>query len=211
MAFRYLLVALTVVLGFGFSSCGNDEAAKKQAKADSIARAKHEQDSIARAMADSVAAAEAEEPSQLDEAPMEESPAEEVVASSDGLRFHVIKGSFTIPENADNFLAVQQSSHPQAKIFTAPNGFKLVSIADFGTMQEAVAMINSQGGGESRLWVYQEGGPYNTSAWLEEKSGMGGGDSFSGGSSSAGASADDDFGFDEGDEDAFGDDDEFEE
>ncbi len=202
MAYRYLLVALSVVLGLGFSGCGNDEAAKKQARADSIARAKHEQDSIARAMADSVAAAEAEAASQMEEASVE--VVEEVSSSSDGLSFHVIKGSFTIPENADNFLAVQQASHPQAKIFTAPNGFKLVSIADFATMQEAVAMINSQGVGESRLWVYQEGGPYNTSSWLEEKSGMGGGESYSESSSSSSASASSDDDFD--DFDGFGDD-----
>lgn len=80
------------------------------------------------------------------------------------LKFHVIKGSFVYQNNADRFLDLQQRSYPEAKQFVAPNGFKLVSIADFGSMDEAVAYINRNGG--SDLWVFEEGGPYNTSSWI---------------------------------------------
>lgn len=214
MANRYLMVAFTVVLGLFFSACGNDEAAQQQAKADAVARAKRAaaEDSMAKAL-DSVNAAEAAEAREAEEqmgGGMDNMPTEggamEAPASDGSLKFHVIKGSFTIPENASNFLAAQQSSHPQAKIFEAPNGFKLVSIADFATMQEAVSMINSQGDG--RLWVYQEGGVYNTSAWLEERSGLD--DGFGGDSYSSGGGSSNDFGENEEVDSFDSDDDEFE-
>lgn len=168
LGYRFLVLAAALLGGSILASCGNEEA-ERQARMDSIARAKRMQDSIAQLRADSAALAQEAEEAARRQEEMEAQPVQE------NMKFHVIKGSFTIQTNADNFLQVQLAQYPEAKIFIAPNGYKLVSIADFDNMQSAIQMVNQLMNGSEEgagYWVYEEGGPYNTEAWLEEKGAM---------------------------------------
>lgn len=168
---------------------GKKKAELEKQKQDSIANAQRIQDSldaIQKRVSDSLAKIQQEEAEKAQQAALEQ-------AKASALKFHVIVGSFRDPSNADNFLRVQQSSHPEAKIFDSPNGFKLVSIAHFATMEEAVSYINRNQGAietaddeeeeeeygeydeeeedEGGMWVYEEGGRYDTSAYLSELNG----------------------------------------
>ncbi len=172
LGYRFLVLGVALGFGIALSSCGNEEA-ERQARADSIARVKRVQDSIAQVRADSAARAEALAAEEAESS--SESGESAGTQPNENMKFHVIKGSFTIPSNADNFLQVQLAQYPQAKIFTAPNGYKLVSIADFDNMNEAIQMVNRLSNGaeeNAAYWVYEEGGPYNTASWLEEKGTM---------------------------------------
>lgn len=155
----FLLVTLT--LGSLIITGCNRKNAEEEAKrrADSIAAVQARADSIMR-IADSLQQLEAEREreQQLETA--------QTPQFNPSLKFHVIKGSFIYQDNADRFLELQRRSFPEAKQFMAPNGFKLVSIADFGSMSEAVAYINRNGSSEDGLWVFEEGGRYDTSSWL---------------------------------------------
>lgn len=155
----FLLLTCTV-LGLIFAGCNrkNEEEEAKR-RADSIAAVQARADSIMR-IADSLQQLEAER-ERAQQLETSQTP-----SFNSNLKFHVIKGSFVYQENADRFLERQRRSFPEAKQFIAPNGFKLISIADFGSMIEAVAYINRTGSEEDGLWVFEEGGPYNTSAWL---------------------------------------------
>lgn len=161
-----LLVVIAVMLGavvlLGSCKNGAKEAARLQAQQDSIAQAK-----AAQREADSLAALEAARAAEAAEA----AAAEAAVNQPDpSLKFHVIVGGFVIQSNADNYLAQMQSQYSAAKLFVAPNGFKLVSVGDFATYAEALQMM--RGLGRSDLWVYEEGGPYDTTSWLENRDDM---------------------------------------
>lgn len=160
-----LLVVIAVILGavvlLGSCKNGAKEAARLQAQQDSIAQAQ-----AAQREADSLAALAAAR-----EAEAAEAAAEAAVNQPDpSLKFHVIVGGFVIQSNADNYLAQMQSQYSAAKLFVAPNGFKLVSVGDFATYAEALQMM--RGLGRSDLWVYEEGGPYDTTSWLENRDDM---------------------------------------
>lgn len=159
--------ALIVFAAMLTAGCKNKrQEAEKKRIADSIARANTVRDSLARRASDSLHAAEEAEQNRKREA--------EVVAQRERakLKFHVILGSFRVPSNADGFHSRMLQSYPAAKIFNAPNGFKLVSVADFDSMQGAVAFINRARSGQDEpedMWVYEEGGVYDTSSWLSEE------------------------------------------
>jgi len=155
----FLLVAFAVssIVFVGCNRKNAEEEAKR--RADSIAAVQARADSIMR-IADSLQQLEAERERQ------QQIEATQTPQYNANLKFHVIKGSFVYQENADRFLEVQRRSFPEAKQFMAPNGFKLVSIADFGSMTEAVAYINRTAGSAEGLWVFEEGGRYDTSSWL---------------------------------------------
>lgn len=161
-----LLVVIAVMLGavvlLGSCKNGAKEAARLQAQQDSIAQAK-----AAQREADSLAALEAARAAEAAEAAAEEAAVNQPDPS---LKFHVIVGGFVIQSNADNYLAQMQSQYSAAKLFVAPNGFKLVSVGDFATYAEALQMM--RGLGRSDLWVYEEGGPYDTTSWLENRDDM---------------------------------------
>ena len=128
------------------------EAARLQAQRDSVARAE-----AAKRAADSLAQVEAAEAEAM-EAAKQPNPS---------LRFHVIVGGFVIQSNADNYLEQMRAQYSAARLFVAPNGFKLVSVGDFATYADALQMM--RGVGREDLWVYEEGGPYDTSSWLENR------------------------------------------
>lgn len=160
-------VSIPLVLSVACKDSARD-AMREQQRQDSLAKAieQQRQDSIAKAeaeaqqlLADSMARVEAEANKQPDPA----------------LKFHVIVGGFVIQSNADNYLSQMQGQYSAARLFVAPNGFKLVSIGDFATYAEALQMM--RGVGREDLWVYEEGGPYDTSSWLENR-----GDEYGGGS-----------------------------
>ncbi|MFC2325019.1 MAG: hypothetical protein ACFNLL_06090 [Bacteroides sp.] len=154
----FVIVALVLsIVGFGCNRKNAEEEAKR--RADSIAAVQARADSIMR-IADSLQQLEIER----ERAQQTQTVQEPQYNAS--LKFHVIKGSFIYQDNADRFLELQRRSFPEAKQFMAPNGFKLVSIADFGSMSEAVAYINRTGSSEDGLWVFEEGGRYDTSSWL---------------------------------------------
>lgn len=183
------LIGIALVL-IGGVACkgGSSEKAKRQA--DSVQRAKKLADSLAAARADSMALA-AEEAARL-QAQQAELEAQQQQAAN--LKFHVIVGGFVIQSNADGYLARMQAHYPAAKIFVAPNGYKLVSIGDFATFDEALGMIRGiarEQDSEERiaLWVYEEGGRYDTSDWLEHK-GEDGYDAYDEGGSTSGAQPD---------------------
>lgn len=168
---RTLLALLGIVLILvGGVACkgGSKEKAKQQA--DSVQQARRRADSLAVVQADSLAMA-AQEAERL-QAQQAELEAQQRAAN---LKFHVIIGGFVIQSNADGYLARMQASYPEAKIFTAPNGFKLVSIGDFASFNEALGMIRGIWAGEqdseerTALWVYEEGGKYDTSDWIENR------------------------------------------
>lgn len=155
-----LALSLTLLL----AGCKGGKESDELSAADSIALAKARQDSLAKAMADSLQLAQEAEQAALREAEMEAQRRREA------LRFHVILGSFRTREFADSFLALQKHSYPDAKMFTAPNGFLLVSIGDFDSMHNAVAFINRLHSNQDEpedMWVFEEGGVYDTSAYLE--------------------------------------------
>lgn len=140
---------------------GAEEAERARLRMDSIARAEAEQraaDSIARLEAEAAADAARAAAAEAEAASRQPDPS---------LKFHVIVGGFVIQSNADNYLAQMKSQYSAARLFVAPNGFKLVSIGDFATYAEAVQMM--RGVGREDLWVYEEGGPYDTSSWLENR------------------------------------------
>lgn len=145
-----------LALGVVVSSCNRknvEEEARR--RADSLAVVQARADSLMR-ITDSIKQAENErERARLAE-----------IQEQQRKKFHVIKGSFVYQDNADRFLDLQKRSYPEAKQFVAPNGFKLISIADFESMDAAVAYINRNGGSEEGLWVFEEGGRYDTSAYL---------------------------------------------
>lgn len=156
-------------------SCKNGakEAAREQQRQDSIAKAEalqREADSLERVRIEQEAAAAA--------LAAEAEAAAESTRPDPSLKFHVIVGGFVIQSNADNYLAQMQSQYSAARLFVAPNGFKLVSIGDFATYAEALQMM--RGVGREDLWVYEEGGPYDTSSWLENR-----GDEYGGGGDDA--------------------------
>lgn len=143
-----------MAVSFGCKNQNAEEEARR--RADSIAMEQARADSILR-ITDSLKQVEMER----ERARMAE------VEAQQRLKFHVIKGSFVYQDNADRFLEVQRGSFPAAKQFVAPNGFKLVSIADFASMEEAVSYVNrNRGGEEDELWVFEEGGRYDTSGYL---------------------------------------------
>lgn len=144
-----------------------EEAARLQAQQDSIMRAE-----AAQREADSIKALEAEAAARAAEAAAA-AAAEAEAARNQSLKFHVIVGGFVIQSNADNYLAQMKSQYSAARLFVAPNGYKLVSIGDFATYEEAVRMM--RGVGREDLWVFEEGGRYDTSSWLENKDDFEGG------------------------------------
>ncbi len=146
-------VAVLTITMFGCKNQNAEEEARR--RADSIAMEQARADSILR-ITDSLKQVEA----------MRERARMAEIEAQQRLKFHVIKGSFVYQDNADRFLEVQRASFPQAKQFVAPNGFKLISIADFASMDEAVAYINRSRSEEDNLWVFEEGGVYNTSDYL---------------------------------------------
>lgn len=157
-----IFTALPVMLLLSCKSGMNGEHALSAA--DSIALAKARQDSIARILSDSLQQAQEAEQAAARQAELE------AQRQREAMRFHVIAGSFRTREFADSFLAEQSGTYPAAKMFTSPNGFMLVSIGDFPSMQSAVAFINrlhSQQEEPIDLWVFEEGGVYNTQAYLE--------------------------------------------
>lgn len=135
------------------------EAARLQAQRDSVARAE-----AAKRAADSLAQVEAAEAAR---AAAEAEALEAAKQPNPSLRFHVIVGGFVIQSNADNYLAQMRAQYSAARLFVAPNGFKLVSVGDFATYADALQMM--RGVGREDLWVYEEGGPYDTSSWLENR------------------------------------------
>ena len=130
------------------------EAARLQAQRDSVARA----EAAKRAQVEAAEAARAAAEAEAMEAAKQPNPS---------LRFHVIVGGFVIQSNADNYLAQMRAQYSAARLFVAPNGFKLVSVGDFATYADALQMM--RGVGREDLWVYEEGGPYDTSSWLENR------------------------------------------
>ena len=157
----FVIVALALsIVGLSCNRKNAEEEAKR--RADSIAAVQARADSIMR-IADSLQQLEIER----ERAQQTEAIREQQYNAS--LKFHVIKGSFIYQDNADRFLELQRRSFPEAKQFMAPNGFKLISIADFGSMSEAVAYINRTGSSEDGLWVFEEGGRYDTSSWLNSE------------------------------------------
>lgn len=166
--FSLLLTAALVIAATALSGCDSKKkkAEAEQRRLDSLARIEEKRvqdsiDAVAKKISDSLALIQQQQAEQA--------------AKQNALKFHVIVGSFRNPQNATNFHALQSQSHSAAKIFDSPNGFKLVSIADFATMDEGIAYINrsySAGMGEEDeegefgMWVFEEGGVYDTSAYL---------------------------------------------
>lgn len=160
-----VLLAVALMPALLMLSCkdGAEEAAARlQAQQDSIANVEAEQraaDSIKKVQEEEAAA-------RIAEAAAAAAAAAEP-ANDPSLKFHVIVGGFVIQSNAENYLAQMKSQYSAARLFVAPNGFKLVSIGDFATYGEAVRMM--RGVGREDLWVFEEGGRYDTSSWLESK------------------------------------------
>lgn len=176
MRLRFVVLLSVVAIPLVLSvSCKNGakEAAREQQRQDSIAKAEamqREADSLERVRIEQEAAEAA--------LAAEAAAAAESKRPDPTLKFHVIVGGFVIQSNADNYLSQMQSQYSAARLFVAPNGFKLVSIGDFASYAEALQMM--RGVGREDLWVYEEGGPYDTSSWLENR-----GDDFDGGDEDA--------------------------
>lgn len=155
-----------------FGACNRD-GKQPATQVDTTGAAQRRADSLAAAEAEAarLAALEAEQEQERLAALERERAA--------SLKFHVIIGGFVIQSNADGYLNQMKRTYPDAKIFVAPNGFKLVSIGDFDSYESAIAMIRGiwqrEGDLEERtdLWVYEEGGKYDTSSWLENRDGDG--------------------------------------
>jgi cell division protein FtsN len=76
-------------------------------------------------------------------------------------RYHVIIGSFKVPNNANEFQKqVAKLGFQNPKIVESPNGFKMVSVGAFETYSKAaneILRINRSKEEPVEMWVYKAG------------------------------------------------------
>lgn len=69
-------------------------------------------------------------------------------------KYHVILGSFKVPENADRFEAFVTGLGYDTRILDAPNQFRLVSALSFDNLGEAYNQVNMFLDDGKDSWVY---------------------------------------------------------
>ncbi len=151
------ILILTLLLAFSFTSCQFfDRVFNKDKAADTLAVWEAKQDSIKKAEA--LKAKKIEEARRAKEKAIQDSlmRVKEMEARN---RFHVIIGSFKVPNNADEFQKqVSALGFNNAKIVESPNGFRMVSVAAYDTYSKAaneILRINRSKEEPVEMWVYE--------------------------------------------------------
>lgn len=148
---------LTLLLAISFTSCQFfDRVFNKDKAADTLVVWEAKQDSIKKA--EVLKVKKIEEARRAKEKSIQDSlmRVKEMEAKN---RFHVIIGSFKVPNNADEFQKqVTNLGFNSAKIVESPNGFRMVSVAAFDTYSKAaneILRINRSKAEPIEMWVYE--------------------------------------------------------
>ena len=150
---KLLLIVLSFTLLLG--SCNFfDNAFNKKKKQRELAE-KARLESIARAKADSIQLAE-ELQMQLEQARLDSlRKAEEAALARANRKYHVIAGSFKVPENADKYAKTMSCKGYDSQILEGKNGFKYVSIGAYNTFASAANMVKQvRDQGEFIVWIH---------------------------------------------------------
>jgi cell division protein FtsN len=150
------VIILTLLLAFTFSGCQFFERFKKDKPSDTLAVWEARQDSIKKA--EVLRVKKIEEARRAKEKAIQDSLMR-VREMESRNRFHVIIGSFKVPNNADEYqrqMAKMGFSDP--KIVTSPNGFRMVSVGAYETYSKAtneILRINRSKEEPIEMWVYE--------------------------------------------------------
>ncbi len=87
---------------------------------------------------------------------IEIAPAQAAVAPLVNIQYHIIGGSFAVPENAQNFLKqLQQKGYTSYIVGTNANGLAMVSYAGFASETDALLLLQKiQQSENSQAWLY---------------------------------------------------------
>jgi len=144
-------------LMFVFSGCDfiNTKILKKKKGPTAEEVAKFKADSIRRA--DSLMMADLEQ-ARLDSMAQAQAAALSQSVSTENAKYHVISGSFKTPEYADKYseLMVSKFGFSSTRIIDGPVDFKLVSVKQCESMNEAINAAKEVTSNESlQAWIYK--------------------------------------------------------
>ncbi len=146
----------TLLLAFTFSGCRFFDSFKSDKGADTLIAWQAKQDSIKKA--EMLRVKKIEEARRAKEKAIQDSltRVREMEARN---RYHVIIGSFKVPNNANEFQKqMAKMGFQNPRIVESPNGFKMVSVGAFETYSKAaneILRINRGKEEPVEMWVYK--------------------------------------------------------
>jgi hypothetical protein len=80
----------------------------------------------------------------------------EPASSGTGGTYYMIVGSFTVPQNADNFARKLKDKGYESQILQGKGGFRMVSARSYGSLKEIVAELDKfRSEVDPGAWVYR--------------------------------------------------------